>query len=328
MAGFRKVIRLSSRKETHASTKRRSLVLACVLFVIVGLLPMRVGAAVDKPIVLETEWRTGEIHVSYTGVPAGYVVGFYGATHETPDDYRQLDLWVEDGTGSHTVKFLENGQTVWFYLVAIHPITGETSPTSNAFRQTPPLTAYIINWPDMFADMTGMNQAIIDAINGANQSLKDHIAAENQALKDFAQSLVTPSQSSMDNMKSAVDNLKNAVGVGAAETAAGQLTAGFNDIANNGLPKIVQDDGIGTYTGGSTPGQLPPLVGTANEATWCITYGVNAFNGNEPLKACLFTDEQMEKMKWWSVVYDAISVVPWILLGVWVVQRFTPQFKV
>lgn len=316
MAGIIQVIRNVS-KWRWASTYRKVVGLSAILVLLCVGVSSAAWATPDTPIITGSDWQTGSIQVNYSNVVQGDIVKFYGATYKDPNNFIVLESWVDDGSGTHTVKWLENGQTVWFYLTVVDAaVTSESAP-SNQVRQTPPITAYIINWPEMFGDMQGLFDSL-------EQTIRDG----NEGLKDFAKSLVTPSQPAMDGVKQAVEDLKSSIGATAAEDAADKLKTGLDGISNNGSPKIVTDDGVGTFTGGATPDSLPPLIGTANESTWCVVLAYNPFQGNAPIQACLFNDETMEKLKWWSVVYDVISVIPWILLGVWVVQRFTPQFKV
>jgi hypothetical protein len=327
MARFREVIQPVTRKRHKTRTKPQA-VLACVVFVLAAvlLIPTRAGAEVARPTIVESVWATGQVEVYYTGVTPGHKVMFFGTTYRTAGVFDKMAEWIDDGSGQHTVKFLENGQTVWFYILVQDPATGDISYQSNETRVTPPITAYVINWPEMKSDLGSLNDALKDAVKGIGDQISNAITTANNDMKNFIQVTVTPSTPAMDDVAAAVDELKNAIGAGSAAQTGTGLKSGFENIGNSGKPPIAHDDGQGTFTGGSSPGTLPPLIGTSNEATWCFQYTVD-MSGN-PVKACLFTNEQMEKLKWWKVIYDVISVVPWILFAVWVVQRFTPQFKV
>lgn len=279
---------------------------ACIFFVAAASL---IGAATADaaPVLGPSEWRTGELEVCYTNATPGALIKLYVATDKSDGAYTVRDVWIADNSaGCYITKYFENGQTVWHYIT--ETVNGVESEPSNEGRQTPPITAYIINWPEMLQD-------IIDAINAANDRLIQALNA-----------LFTPSQGAMDNVKDAVDDLKNSVGAGAAEGAGGGLQSGFDDVKTGLKPPVVTDDGNGTWTGGAHPDELPPLQGTMNELSWCVTI-TKDMQGRD-FKACLFTQEQLEKMKWWDVVRKAIGFTIYITFGVWLVTRFTPQFKV
>lgn len=272
-------------------------------------------AAAPAPRLLETDWRTGEIEVKYTGATQGYMMVLYAATFESEGTFEAIDSWtVRESEESHITSYLENGQSIWFYVRQVDPATLEYT-TSQRLKQTPPITAFIINWPDMLKDLDKM---INDALKNA----------------------FTPSQEAQDKLKDAVDGMKDAIGGGSAGNAGNQITDAINQGQNGMRPPIVNDDGNGTYTGGSTGGQLPqtpttgdsgltypdPASGTPTEMTVCLPYGVD-MNGNL-LKVCIFTAEQMEKMKWWDTIRQLAGVTIWIMFAIWLIQRFTPQFKV
>jgi hypothetical protein len=239
----------------------------------------------------------------------------YAATFESEGTFEAIDSWtVRESEESHITSYLENGQSIWFYVRQVDPATLEYT-TSQRLKQTPPITAFIINWPDMLKDLDKM---INDALKNA----------------------FTPSQDAQDKLKDAVDGMKDAIGGGSANNAGNQITDAINQGQNGMRPPIVNDDGNGTYTGGSTGGQLPqtpttggsgltypdPASGTPTEMTVCLPYGVD-MNGNL-LKVCIFTAEQMEKMKWWDTIRQLAGVTIWIMFAIWLIQRFTPQFKV
>lgn len=290
------------------------LALACVLLLCV--IPATAYAAPPPPPVIgDTDWRTGEIEVAWSNVTPGFTLILYTRTYKETS-FTARDTWIADtASGTHITKFYENGQTLWHYLVAVNPVTGEMSAPSNEGKQTPPITAYIINWPDMLKDLQKALDGIKDTINDANQSLKDHL-----------DSLFTPGQDAMNNLKNAVDQLKDATGSGAAGNAGNDLKNGFDDVKNGLKPPVTKNDGVGTFTGGAKSNEIPGLDGTHNEMTWCvpITYKMDG----SPFNACIFTDEQLEKMKWWQVVRELIGYTEFITFGIWVVTRFTPQFKV
>lgn len=272
-------------------------------------------AAAPAPRLLETDWRTGEIEVKYTGATQGYMMVLYAATHESEGDFQPIDSWtIKESEESHITSYLENGQSIWYFVRMVNPADTSEYVTSNRLKQTPPITAFIINWPDMLKDLDAMiNNAIEKAM--------------------------TPSQQAQDNLKDALDNLKDAVGAGSGSNAGNQMQDAINQGQNGMSPPIVKDDGNGTYTGGSTGGKLPqdpttgsgglsypnPDSGTATEMTIRFPYGVD-MQGNL-LYVQIFTKEQMEKMKWWDVVRTLAGVTVWIAFAVWLVQRFTPQLK-
>lgn len=283
-----------------------------LLFPVALIVPITHAAALHLE---ETDWRTGEIEISYTGATQGYTILVYAATFRSDGDYQLIDSFTaEAAEGTKVVQFQENGQSIWYYIKEKDPSTGEISPRTNILKQTPPITAYIINWPDMLKDLDAMiNNALVNAM--------------------------TPSQNAQDNLQDALDGIKDAIGGGSANNAGGSMQDAINQGQNGMSPPIVKDDGNGTYTGGNTGGNLPggqagsggleypnPDSGTDTDMTMRIPYGVD-MEGNL-LYVKLFTKEQMEKMKWWDVVRNLAGAVIWVMFGIWLVQRFTPQFKV
>lgn len=286
-----------------------------------------VMAAPAAPKLLEADWRTGEINVCYSGVTPGNVVYVYAAKWDKPFDYVPVDFWVSEvAEGCHVTKFFENGQSVWYYIKQMDDDL-QFSPASNSYKQTPPITAYIINWPDMMSDL----------MNG----MKDL----NDALIESLENLAKPSDSAMNDLKDAIDGLKNAVGAGQVGQIGGGLNNGLDGIKNGLNPPAVVDDGNGTYTGGNTGGQLPskpitgapigggdgleyndPNSGTSNDLTFSLPYGVD-MQGNL-LYVKILTNEQLEKMKWLAVVRTLAEATLYILFAFWLVTRFSPQMKV
>lgn len=294
---------------------RRVFAALFVFLLSVSIVPITQAAA-PAPRLLETDWRTGEIEVKYTGATQGYMMVLYAATHESEGSFEPIDSWtVRASDESHITSYLENGQSIWFFVRMVNPADTSEYVTSNRLKQTPPITAFIINWPDMLKDLDKM-------------------------LNDAIEKAMTPSQDAQDKLKDALDKMKDAIGGGSASNAGNQMQDAINKGQGGMSPPIVKDDGNGTYTGGSDGGKLPqtpttndsglsypdPASGTPTEMTVCLPYGVD-MKGNL-LKACIFTKEQMEKMKWWDVVRTLAGVTVWIAFAVWLVQRFTPQLKV
>lgn len=287
------------------------------LFVFLLLTPLTlIEASAPTPSLrlLQTDWRTGELEISYENAIPGYTIEVYAATHESDGNYQKIDSFTAAAdSGSHITSFLENGQSIWYYIALIGP-DGSRISRSNTQKQTPPITAFVINWPDMLKDLDAMiNNALINALK--------------------------PSQQAQDDLKDAVDGLKDAIGGNSANNAGKGLQDAINDGQNGMRPPIVNDDGNGTYTGGNTGGKLPqdtansgginypnPNSGTPTEMTVCLPYGVD-MQGNL-LKACIFTAEQMEKMKWLDVIRKLCGATIWIMFAIYLIQRFTPQLKV
>lgn len=263
------------------------------------------------PFLEETKWRTGELEISYTGAHIGYMIVLYAATYDTEGVYNPVDTWfVTSESGTHVTKPFENGQTVWYYVKQYDPITGDSSSQSNLLKQTPPITAYIINWPDMLNDL---NQVINNAM--------------------------TPSNNAINDLKDALDDLKKAVGAGQAASAGGAIKDGLDGVQGGMHPPLIKNPEEGTYTGGAGGFKLPqtdktnggltspdPDSGTSNEVTMRIPWGVD-MSGNL-LYVKIFTNEQMEKMKWFGLLRTLIGITMWIIFAIWLVQRFTPQLKV
>lgn len=294
---------------------RRRVLAALFVFLLLTPLTNIHAAEPAKLILNETDWRTGEIEIDYEGAIQGYTIEVYAATFRSDGAYEKIDSFVAAAEkGSHISRYLENGQSVWYFIAMVGP-DGQRVAKSNEQKQTPPITAFIINWPDMLKDLDKM-------------------------LNDAIEKAMKPSQDAQDGLKDALDGLKDAVGGNSANNAGNQLQDAINQGQGGMKPPIVHDDGNGTYTGGNTGGKLPqdpttgegglqypnPNSGTPTEMTVCLPYGVD-MQGNL-LKACIFTKEQMEKMKWLDVIRKLCGATIWVMFAVWLVQRFTPQMKV
>src|SRR5688500_5222857 len=114
-----KIKRILKRRILRPASVALSLICAVLL-----VQPILTYAAPTAPTLLGSEWRTGEIEVQYTGVQPDHLVAFYAAKWDDPDNYKLYDIWLDDGSGSHVVQFLENGQTHWFYITQVHPTDG------------------------------------------------------------------------------------------------------------------------------------------------------------------------------------------------------------
>lgn len=316
-------------------TAWRGLCAAVLAFLLFGIAQASVASAAPSNIVITgSEWATGTINVSYTGATPGNTISIYTMKwNET--GFTLHDSWVaQASTETHSLKYLENGQTIWFFLRHTDPNTGEFTQ-SNTERQTPPITAYVINWPDMWGDMLG-------GLEDLNRSLIQTVQTENDRLIQSMKDLATPSPAAINELTSAVNGLKNSLGISQVEVIGGQLQNGFDGIKAGSSAPIVNDDGIGTYTGGSTGGQMPfdlqqpsgsgmtlsgpnPDSGTDTELTMRIPYTVD-MNGNL-IYMKIFTKEQMEKMKWLAVVRGVAIAAMYILFAIWLVTRFSPQLK-
>lgn len=302
-----------------------------ILLLAFFLLPaLSVDAAPSRPIVTTSDWRTGELEVCWTGVTdarTGYAMRLYVATHETDGAYELYESWPiyeGDEAGCYISKYHFNGQSIWYYVQVHDVLTGEVSERSNIYKQTPPITAYIINWPDMFKDL-------IDALEKSNKDMQD-----------FLEGLVTPSDQAMQDLQDAINGLKDAVGAGQAGNSGNQIQDGFDGVQNGMRPPIGVDDGDGTFTGGNSGSNLPsdnqtigdgdlnlnvpnPDSGTPNEMTIRIPYMVDM--QGQLVYMQLFTDEQMEKMKWLNLIRTLAGAIIFIMFGIWLVSRFSPQLK-
>lgn len=274
-----------------------------------------------KPVLTETKWRTGEIEICWANVKAGNMLTLYLRTFKQTT-YIAHDSWIaETSAGCYMTQFYENGQTVWHYVKAYDQDTDTWSEASEEARQTPPITAYIVNWPDMFNQLT-------DLMTGLNDDMKNHL-----------DKLFTPSDQAVNDLKNAVDGLKNSVGVGTVNQIGNDLQTALQGAQNGMRPPAVTDDGVGTYTGGSTGGKLPfepktngmglsapdPDSGEETEYTIRFPYMVDMQGQLKYFK--IFTKEQMEKIKWFGFLREIAGNVIWVMSGFYMLRRFAPQFK-
>lgn len=314
---------MAFRREVIRRAAKRGLIISVLAFL---LLPVVVvHAAPPAPVLVDAKWRTGEIEVAWEGAVPGMTMFLYTGTYAKDGDYTLHDAWVvQTVDGSYVTRFLENGQTVWYYVRLYDPVNDVWGPTSNIYKITPPITAFIINWPEMFGELSGKMQEM-------NDDLKDHLDG-----------LFTPSDQAMNDLANAIDGLKDALGAGAASSAGGALQSGLGGLQPGMHNPIGVDDGNGTYTGGSSGGNLPftpgnnsggglnlqgpnPDSGTSNALTMRIPYGVD-MQGNL-LYVKILTDEQLEKMKWLNLARNIAGAIIFIMFAFWLVTRFSPQLK-
>lgn len=294
----------------------RGLSLAVLAFFI---LSSETYAAPPAPSLGETDWRTGEIDICWSGVTPGNTIILYTKRWDQPSFVAHSSWVAETVIGCRVVGDFQNSQSIWHYIVQVDE-AGEESEPSTIEKQTPPITAYIVNWPSMLEDL-------LAAMREMNESLKAHL-----------DKLMTPSESSMEGLLDAVNNLKNALGVGSVDRAGNQMVNELDDVIRGLKPPVVEDDGDGTFTGGKTGGELPfnktphgdligpdPDSGTDTELTIRIPYTVD-MQGNL-LYMKLFTEEQLEKMKWLGLMRTLAVAVIYIFFGIWLVSRFAPQLK-
>lgn len=310
-------------------TLKRGLLTAVFAFFI---LTSSVSAAPAAPVLGQTDWRTGEIETCWSGVTPNNTIILYAKTYSNPS-YHAVDSWTAPTeSGCYISKPFENGQTVWHYIVQVDPNTGEVSPSSNEGKQTPPITAYIINWPDMFNDLKG---ALQDMFNNLNNHLDQ---------------LFTPSQPAIDGLKNAVNNLQDKIGAGQAISTGTDIQNSINNVQNNLYPPGIQDDGTSTFTGGPGGAKLPqgnisltPPNGSGGTGPVGTLSAPNCDDGTDTpltvefpigmkpdgtlLKCKIATQEQFDKYPWLRLVRDCASAALWILFGIWLVQRFAPSFK-
>lgn len=272
------------------------------LFFLCLLLPMQAAAAYVNPPDLDgADWMTGGFIYKYDFVKPGATVKLHLSTDSK--NYSVVDSFVADAEkGVRQIDGLDNGDTVYFYLT--QELDGVESAPSNKLRQTPPYTVYVINWPEMLTDIENM-------------------------MENF----FTPSQAAADNLKDALDNLSDKMGGGASGQAGSQLGGGFGDAAQNMPPPIVPNPGSNPYGGGQTGGQLPNGGGDIKTGTPPdLTGGTDTDLSftipiTQGVEVKLFTKEQLEKFGWIAIIRTLINAVIWIMFGMYLVNRFTPQLK-
>lgn len=330
----------------EGGSKQRKLLFAMLLFsFFIGVIinPYKAFATPSAPELLETDWRTGELMVSWDNVTIGNAIILYTMDYTHPNVYTAFDSWTATSTtGFHIVRPFENGQTVFYYIVQVDSNDGTISPHSNEVKQTPPFTAYIINWDDFFAhypvpetppapiDNTPLLQDIKDAlgqvkdaIDGVGQGISDM----NDNLTDKIDSIMKPSQSAIDGLNAAIEDAKNAVGAGQTAAIGADLANAIAGGQAGMVTPVNNDDGVHTFTGGANPSaQLPLDSGTDTPLTFRIplTYDMN----HQTIYMKIFTAEQLEKLQWLTLLRKAGTYTIWIIFCFWVVTRFTPAFKV
>lgn len=284
----------------------------------------------SAPTVLESDWRTGELEVKWCGVTPGNAITVYTAKWDSANVYSATDVWTADtACGSHIVQAFENGQTIFYYIVQIDSGDGTISPPSNSFKQTPPITAYIINWPELIASLPPPvdNTSLLEQIKDAINSLGDKIDSLNNDLSNKIDSAFTPSDAAKTELQNAITDVKNSIGVGQVETIGNDLKTAIDGGHSGMATPVNNDDGTHTFTGGATPDELLALdSGTDTPITFRIplTQDMN----HNPVYVKIFTAEQMEKLQWLTVLRKVATYTIWIIFAFWVITRFTPAFKV
>lgn len=283
--------------------------------------------AISRPVIDETEWRTGGLVIELSGlIPGAEVIVELSKDRKMWNVIRQF---TADSTTYSTIEDgLENGQT--YYIRAKQSIGGETSDYFTA-RQTPPITVFVINWPEIQAFFEGLADDLISAINEIDDSINLHLDG-----------LFTPSPGAIADLQDAINDLRDALGVGQVGQIGTDLQDGIGNIGGNLRPPIVTDDGEHTYTGGPNGSQSPfdlnpPTGGDVNLQYPNLDSGTDTelsfripitkdMSGNW-VYVKLFTKEQMEKYMWIDLLRNLATAAMWILFAIWVVTRFTPQFK-
>ncbi|MCL6456518.1 MAG: hypothetical protein K6T85_00785 [Gorillibacterium sp.] len=306
-------------KKTNGKCKRAwrmpSAALAILLLTLI-VMPSLTYAAVPTPHLEVSSWRTGEIDVTFSDVVPGNMITLYITTYDKHGSFDAHDVWIADvSEGYHISKYFENGQSVWFYITQYNPVTGETSSASNTLVSTPPITAYIINWPEMFSDFKSLFDGLSDVIRSTNQSMQDAL-----------EGLATPSEGAMDDLADAVNDLKDSLGAGSANQAGTDLQGAIDNSQSGMQAPAVVDDGEHTWTGGKTGTDLPSVEGgTATALTMKIPLHLNPDGSFHYYY--FFTQEQLDKFMWLGLLRKIAVAVMWISLAIWLVVRFTPALK-
>lgn len=295
----------------------RVLIISVLAFLII---PLTISSAAPAaPVITTAEWRTGALEINYDNVTPGAKVNVYIRKWDTDRYDLHTSFIAEQETGQEIIEYLQNGQTHWFYIT--QTVDAEESPRSNLMKITPPITAFIINWPEILTDLTNLFNNI------------------NNRLENFFEGIFTPSQGAIDDLQNAIDGLKNTIGGGQVNTIGNDLIDNLNpDLGNYRPPAIEPDDN--PFDGGPGGFKLPqdnkqpddlglvtpdPDSGTDNELTIRIPYMVD-MQGNL-LYFKIFTKEQLDKLQWWGLIYKLAEAAMWIFFAIYIVVRFTPHFK-
>lgn len=284
--------------------------------------PFLVGsayAAPSAPLITDSKWETGELNVCYQNVTPGNTIILYIADYRQPNQYMARDTWIaQASTECYMTTFYENGQTIFHYIVQVDKDTFEISDPSPIVKQTPPVTVYVTNWPEMFNDLKNLFED----------------------MKNKLDELATPSQKAQDDLKASIDGLKQAIGLPQVQNAGNGIVDGLNGAQPGMKPPIIEDNGRDTYTGGTSGPGLPPNTrntdglglsspnldeGTDTELTMRIPFGVKQDGSLWYIK--LFTKEQMDKLMWLGLLRSIGVAMIYILFGIWLVYRFSPQLK-
>ncbi len=279
-------------------------------------------ASTLTPVLLSSDRQTGELTVCYENVPIGKTVYLYERKYSESNIINSR-TWVHDGSSCKTFSPYENGQTVFYY---IRYLDGTLSPPSNTLKQTPPITSIITN----FDELTAILRTYVDEIIAA-------ITALNDNLTSFFESMVYPSDSSLEDLTVAITDLKNALGINEIITKNVDITNSIDTLIP-GLESPFLDDGIGTFTGGANPNDSPfnsitstynyPDISSGTDTPISFTVPITLLPDGSFMELKIFSEEQLEKFKWLGLIRDLIVALMWISFAVFIIVRFTPTFKV
>lgn len=315
--------KMAGRLEVISRRGGRVLILSVLAFFLTSVNAF----AISKPVINETEWRTGGLVIELSGLIPGADV-----TIELSKDKKSWDVIRQFTADSNTYTTiedgLENGQT--YYIRAKQTFGGEISEYGTA-RQTPPLTVFVINWPEIQEFFQGMYDALIDAVSHLDDSINSHLDG-----------LFTPSPGAIADLQDAINDLKDSLGVGPVQQIGSDLQNGLDGIRGNLRTPIVTDDGEHTYTGGPNGSQSPfdlnpptggemnlqyPNLDSGTDTDLSFRIPITKDMNGEWVYVKLFTKEQMEKYMWLDLIRKLAIAGMWILFAIWVITRFTPQFK-
>jgi hypothetical protein len=296
-------------KSTNAIKTGRILFLLIFAFFILPTI------AHATPVLIPTQWETGQVNLCWQNVTPGHTILYYERKLNDTSYVNKLSFTATSSTGCRLISHYENGQTVFYYIRTSN--NGILSDASLTMKQTPPVTSYIVNLPELLDLFEPYLQSIIDLLTEMNTNLNNSITNS-----------LTPSVESITNLQNSIDSLKNKLGFSDLIDTINELNQSIEDLqlaleqpfipgTDTSTPQIIDDLGL-----------TSPNLSSGTDTPLTITVPITKKTNGQWLTVKIFTQQQLNNMPWISTIRTILVAMLFISFAVWLIVRFTPQFKV
>ena len=300
--------------------KRIILILSAFLF----LSSLNTFATTPDPVLLSSTRETGELTVCYSNVPIGATVLFFESTYDLTT-WTNTRSWYHSGQSCMTLSPYENGQTVHYYI-RYRVGSDSVSNQSNRLKQTPPTTTFVTNFSEILSPLTDLFNELIEAVNNLDVTLEESFT-----------DIVYPSDEALNDLSNSIDDLKDALGVSELNEIGNQINDDLENAQSGMTPPFI-NDGINTFTGGnplvpvytnkSFSGLTVPDLESGTDTPLSFVVPITKLPDGSYFNIKIFTEEQLDKLKWLGVVREILIAMLWIGFAIFIIVRFTPAFKV